>query len=48
MDIDNILPDGWEEKHGGMTLVCPHGNNIEVDGEGPCGCISPLRERGIV
>lgn len=29
-------------------LVCPHGNCIEWDGACPDGCLSPLRELGLI
>lgn len=44
---DELLPDGWTQDHLDR-LVCPHGNVMEMDGSGPCGCTSPLREQGYV
>jgi hypothetical protein len=29
-------------------LSCPHGNEIEWDGACPDGCVSPLRELGVI
>lgn len=56
MDIDVeailrvILPDGWshdaEEFRLAFSLFCPHGHEIEQDGECPDGCVSPLRDQG--
>jgi hypothetical protein len=46
----DLLPDGWETDGYGIDscLVCPHGNMIEQDGVGHCGCVSPLRENGLI
>lgn len=49
--ILSVLPTGWEYERGfGScgTLTCPHGHEIEQDGECPEGCVSPLREMGMV
>lgn len=45
-----ILPDGWETDGYGLSscLICPHGETIEQDGECPEGCVSPLREMGLI
>ena len=49
-DIEELLPDDWYTDGMGYEsiLICPHGNRIEQDGQGPCGCVSPLRERGLI
>ena len=43
---------GWDvdsDSYGmDACLVCPHGNVIEQDGECPEGCVSPMREMGII
>lgn len=36
------LPRGWEWGDYGDSLICPHGNEIELDGECPEGCESPI------
>lgn len=49
--MEELLPDGWEYEAGYGTdglLVCPHGHSIEQDGECPDGCVSPLREIGLI
>lgn len=46
-----MLPDGWEYQSGfGLSglLTCPCGIDIEQDGRCPNGCVSPLRELGLV
>lgn len=46
MDLPT-LPEGWEwidEDDPFTGVVCPHGSSIEVDGECPEGCESPLME----
>jgi hypothetical protein len=45
--LDLLGADEWEASDGD-TLICPHGHMIEVDGECPEGCVSPLREHGVV
>lgn len=44
---DHLLPDGWEQNQYGDP-ICPHGNQMEKDGSGPCGCESPLKEAGLI
>lgn len=44
--VQDIAPE-WNVTHTGM-LECPHGNRIEDDGEGPCGCESPLLQAGLI
>ena len=44
---------GWgvdgEDTYGlDALLVCPHGNIIEQDGRCPEGCVSPLRQAGLI
>jgi hypothetical protein len=49
--IRDLLPEGWELEEGfGLdgNLICPHGHTIEQDGECPDGCVSPLRELGVI
>lgn len=49
-DVDQILFDlGFGDWEGDMeTLICPHGWTIEHDGRCPDGCISPLRQLGMI
>jgi len=44
---DNNFP-GWEAGSYDDTFVCPHGTEIEADGECPDGCVSPLRQMGMI
>jgi hypothetical protein len=46
--IKSHLPKGWDVGDYGDTLVCPHGNEIELDGRCPQGCVSPLSEMGLI
>lgn len=46
MNPEPYLPDDWSGND--VVLTCPHGNRIEWDGEGPCGCVSPLKEQGLI
>jgi hypothetical protein len=48
--LNEILPDGWETDGMGLDslLTCPHGATIEMDGRCPQGCVSPLREMGMI
>lgn len=50
--LEMIAPDaveqGWEVGGYGDTLVCPHGDEIEMDGRCPEGCVSPLRSAGMI
>ena len=50
--VESLLPLGWEihdpEMSPEFLLCCPHGNIVEQDGRGPCGCISPMRTLGLV
>jgi hypothetical protein len=48
--LEQILPEGWSTDGYGLDscLICPHGHIIEMDGECPDGCISPLKELGII
>jgi hypothetical protein len=47
-----LLPDGWTidaEVYGlDFLLICPHGFTIEQDGQCHQGCVSPLRELGLI
>jgi hypothetical protein len=45
---EHILPDGWQQSADGVVLICPHGHRIAQDGECPDGCVSPLREQGLI
>lgn len=44
--IAEVLPDDWEVHD--EILTCPHGHRIELDGNCPDGCVSPLREQGLI
>jgi hypothetical protein len=46
----DILPEGWETDGFGFDscLICPCGDTIEQDGICPQGCVSPLREMGLI
>ena len=50
--LDGLLPPDWEHNAGRygtcFTLTCPHGHEVEQDGECPDGCQSPMRELGFV
>lgn len=50
--IRELLPEGWEihDEHMGTDclLVCPCGDVIEQDGTCSQGCVSPLREHGLI
>jgi hypothetical protein len=48
--LESILPEGWETDGYGLDscLICPHGYTIEQDGRCPEGCVSPLRELGMI
>jgi hypothetical protein len=49
-DLNEILEElGFDEWEGDMdVLVCPCGYTIEHDGMCPRGCVSPLREMGMI
>lgn len=53
-DLDELLAENgyedWETDGMGIDscLICPHGHTIEQDGRCPEGCVSPLRELGII
>jgi hypothetical protein len=38
----------WEVGYYGDTVICPCGNEIELDGRCPEGCVSPLRSMGMI
>jgi len=47
--MSGYADEGWVVDHLGQ-LVCPHGHPCEDDG-GPlreCGCVSPMRQAGII
>ena len=51
--VYDLLPEGWStdaDTYGAFdcTFTCPCGNQIEIDGTGPCGCVSPMRQAGLV
>jgi hypothetical protein len=49
--IKSFLPKGWEYETGygsSGLLTCPHGYQIEQDGQCPEGCISPLVRFGFI
>lgn len=48
--LNDILPEGWETDGDGIdgSLTCPHGHLIELDGECPEGCRSPLLAMGLI
>lgn len=48
--VESLLPEGWElngDDFDGL-LVCPHGDEIEMDGVCSRGCVSPLRTAGMI
>jgi hypothetical protein len=49
-DVTEILASlGFDDWEGDMDiLTCPHGWTIELDGGCPDGCISPLRQLGMI
>lgn len=49
-DVTEILSSlGFDDWEGDMSvLVCPCGYTIEHDGECDNGCVSPLREMGMI
>ena len=50
-DVQEMIEDAgfhdWEVQDD-VTLICPHGNTIEWDGQCSKGCISPLMELGLI
>lgn len=42
--LSSILPEGWDHDGFGFDaiLICPHGDRIEMDGQCPQGCESPI------
>lgn len=48
LDEIGASEDGWRSNRFGDGLVCPCGNNIELDGECYCGKKSPLRNAGLI
>lgn len=50
--LDGLLPVGWTHDAAdagwSFRLRCPHGHQVEQDGECPAGCVSPLREAGLI
>jgi len=50
--IEDLLPEGWSIDSAvyglDCNLICPCGYMIEQDGECPDGCVSPLREMGLI
>lgn len=48
-----FIDKGWEVEAEGTygldaNLICPHGHVIEQDGRCPEGCVSPLRQLGLI
>lgn len=52
MDINELLEaigaEDWEAGYFGDTVICPCGDEIELDGRCPEGHVSPLRSAGII
>lgn len=51
--IHEIMPEGWStdaDIYGPLdcTFICPCGIQIEADGRCPNGCVSPLRQHGLI
>lgn len=50
--LEELLPEGWslDDPEMGMEslLVCPCSHAIELDGDCPNGCISPLKALGLI
>lgn len=40
--MESLLPEDWELGSYGDTVICPCGNEIEIDGECYCGKKSPF------
>ncbi len=45
--LEEILPDDWEMVDSSV-IICPCGYEIELDGQCPDGCVSPLRTMGMI
>lgn len=41
LEENNLKEEGWSVSIDGM-FVCPHGHRVEVDGNCPKGCESPV------
>lgn len=51
LDEGGFTDKGWEYESGyGIdgNLICPCGYTIEQDGRCPDGCVSPLRQLGLI
>jgi len=49
LEMYGYADEGWTVDYAGV-LICPHGGRCEDDG-GPlaeCGCVSPMRQAGII
>jgi hypothetical protein len=48
--LDELGAEEWTTDGFGMSsiLICPHGHRVEQDGTCPDGCVSPLREHGLI
>lgn len=47
--LEQLLADTeWEVGFYGDTLICPCGNEIELDGQCPEGCVSVVRQLGFI
>jgi hypothetical protein len=45
---DLIKGTAWEIGYYGDSFICPCGDEIELDGECPQGCISPMMSLGMI
>jgi len=48
LEFGGFAAKGWESGGFGDSVVCPCGNEIELDGECPQGCVSPLMTAGLI
>lgn len=49
MGLETLLKGtDWEVGIYGDTLICPCGNEIELDGKCPEGCVSIMRQLGCI
>jgi hypothetical protein len=45
---DLIKGTAWEVGYYGDSFICPCGDEIELDGKCPQGCISPMMSLGMI
>jgi hypothetical protein len=48
---DELEERGWalaDETDPFVGLICPHGHAVELDGSCPEGCVSPIRDAGLI